>query len=295
MDVEIKYLKINNEFYRHKKHLYIKKKCEYCKQNFFCRKDKINSKTTCNRKCYQNSIELKNEYDINEHAKEIIIGSLLSDGCITKSTGGKNYYWTQTSISMEYIDLLKKEIDINLNKYVINEKEYNISNKKGIAKKAYTLKSRASVTFTKYRKIWYPNNIKIVPYDINLTPTVLLHWYLGDGYLDNGKGIVLCTDAFDYNSIFILITKLNELNMCAYYYEGGNKIIIPNKRVIEFLNYIGTCSVKYFKYKWNTNIIISYNNRECKYCHNKFDAECNHQIFCKPICAKLYSNKYKIK
>jgi DNA-binding XRE family transcriptional regulator len=81
--------------------------------------------------------------------------------------------------------------------------------------------------FLKLRDKWYitKNNksIKIIPKDLQLTPTVLLHWYLGDGSLPRRKNdknrvpsIVLATNCFLKNDIDFLIKKLKELNLNFY-------------------------------------------------------------------------------
>ena len=68
--------------------------------------------------------------------------------------------------------------------------------------------------------------------------------------------------------------------------SSRNRILIPNKRVIEFLDMIGDCPVDSFKYKWETKILESYINRDCAYCGNIFTAEWNHQRYCNSKCAK---------
>jgi len=40
---------------------------------------------------------------------------------------------------------------------------------------------------------WYESGSKVWPADIELTPTVLKHWYCGDGSLRNGKSPTIVT------------------------------------------------------------------------------------------------------
>lgn len=282
---------LNNGFYKYKYHLYVKKICEYCNSEFYCRKDKILTKKTCNSICHQNLVEKNKSYHINSHINDVIIGSLLSDGTINNSNNGKNYFWSHTSINEDYIDFIIKDTGLELNKFSTKPVSFisSVNNKEYFSSESFILKSRASVTFTKYRKDWYPNNKKIVPKNIKLTPVVILHWYLGDGNIDS-DGITLCTDSFDEDSMFFLLQELSNLNFNPLYSEKRNRIIIPNRRIIEFLNYIGACPVKSFNYKWNTPIKKSYFNRSCTNCGKSFDAIYNHQKYCNPKCAIDFSN-----
>jgi hypothetical protein len=241
-------------------------------------------------------VEKSKIYLINDHVNEIIIGSLLSDGSIGHTNNGKNYFWTHTSINESYINYIMDDSQINLHKFLNPEKMFISKNKKVYkSKKSFTIKTMASVTFTKFYNKWYPNGKKIVPMDIILTPTILLHWYIGDGSISSSNGITLCTDSFDIDSIDFLLHQLSNLNLCPMLNYLENRIIIPNRRVVEFLNYIGNCPVDEFKYKWKTFIKESYIGRHCLNCNNIFDSLHNHQKYCNPKCAIRFSNKNRNK
>lgn len=284
------FIKIGENLYTNKKHRFQIKKCENCDSNYYCRLDRIETKKTCNRTCYQQLIEKNNHYKITDYLNNIISGSLLSDGCITKYKRGKNYYWSHSCINEDYIDYINQESGLQMSKFIIPKKDGIILGKKVKQKESFILKSKISTTFTEYRNKWYINGIKKVPYDIILNPIVLLHWYIGDGTINSSKGVTFCTDCFDFESISILIEKLTELDFEPMYLEYKNRIIIPNRRVFEFLNYIGNCPVESFKYKWE-NKFNSYLGRICLNCGDKFDAYANHQKYCNPRCAIKFSDK----
>lgn len=296
---ESEYIKIEDGLFKKKNHHYLIKTCEYCNNEFFCRKDKLKTKKTCNSICYQNLIELSKKYEIDDYVNDIIIGSLLSDGTICNHIKMKNNNWSHTSTNENYIDYIISETKIHLHKFSTESKEFtsSVSGKIYKSKKSFSFKSKSSISFTRYRKTWYPYGTKVVPNTIELTPTVLLHWYIGDGNIRDNIGITLCTDSFDEISILFLMQKLQQLNFEPYLYETKNRIVIPNKRVFEFLKYIGNCPVKGFEYKWNTKIRESYIDRICLKCGEKFNAIYNHQKYCTPNCAKNYSrdNNYKLK
>jgi DNA-binding transcriptional regulator YiaG len=80
----------------------------------------------------------------------------------------------------------------------------------------------------KLREKWYKERQgkhaqKIVPHKLQLSPTILLHWYLGDGSLprrhrDENRvpAIVLATNTFTKEDVDLLIQKLRELNLNFY-------------------------------------------------------------------------------
>lgn len=286
------YKNIGKNLYRNKRHLYIKKICDYCKSEFFCRKDKTMTKKTCGKECYQTLVEKNNKYEISDYVDEVIVGSLLSDGSIGHTNNGKNYFWTHTCIKEDYIDYLINTTGIHLHKMKINSHKFTSKNGKEYnAKEAFLFKSKASISFTEYRNNWYPNGIKIVPKNIKITPIVLLHWYIGDGFISDTQGITLSTDSFDIDSIDFLLYELSNLDLIPSLNYLKNRITIPNRRVIEFLKYIGLCPVSSFNYKWETFIKSSYIGRICLNCEVVFDALENHQKYCNPRCAINFSNK----
>lgn len=222
---------------------------------------------------------------LNKFQIEILNGSLLSDGCITKVPKCINYYWTQTTKYSEYADYLQECINIFSNRSVVkpvsrvfpNGKTYNTAG-------AFTIKTKTSEFFTNYRELWYPSGIKTVPDNIILTPTTVLHWYLGDGNLDQINGISLCTDSFSQYDNQRLVDLLNKITIAKL--TNKNRIHIPNKGVWEFLQYIGKCPVECFEYKWDTIVTRSYYGRRCESCESFFDASQNHQRFCSSKCCQ---------
>lgn len=282
------YIKIGENLYRDSTHRYIIKICEYCGKEFYCRNDKILKKKTCNSECHQKLVEKNNLYTFDKKTLDILTGSLLSDGCITKGYNAKNYHYTHFSMHEEYIDYLISEMNIYLYKQYYKPRK--TGDGKYMSKGGYYLISKYSVSFTEMRKLWYPEGTKIVPSNLELNPTILLHWYLGDGNIGNENGIELCTDSFDENSMDILLEELYKLNFLPHK-NKFNRIDIPNKRVFEFLEYIGKSPVECFNYKWNTIVKKSYKNRICLNCGSFFDTEYNHKIYCSNECSIKYSNK----
>jgi len=128
-----------------------------------------------------------------DHQKEIITGLLMGDGYI--DTCSKNPYITVNMISPNYLEYIADEFgvlggDVSLkitaaesakrNKdsgFDPNAKEQNYSDK-------YQWQSMSHPELQEFAD-WYSSGKKVWPADIELTPTVLKHWYCGDGYWDN--------------------------------------------------------------------------------------------------------------
>lgn len=84
-------------------------------------------------------------------------------------------------------------------------------------------RTSASVQLYDYLEIWYPDGKKIVPKNISLTPTTLLHWHIGDGSTGK-KQIFLYTQRFpkaDVEFLSKLIEK--EIGIETHVYKKYDK------------------------------------------------------------------------
>lgn len=223
-----------------------------------------------------------NTFDLSKYELDIVNGCILSDACIAKTKRAKNYYFTHTSIHEKYSDFLMQEMNIRIKKYkkkavsLVMGRECN-------SKPQFVIRTPNSPTFTKLRKKWYPDNKKIIPRDLELSPVCILHWYLGDGTLCNKNGAIFCTDSFTVEDNSFLVSKLNDLGFCAKI-GNRNRIHIPNKRVFELFEYIGLPPFDSMAYKWDTIVKESYINRICKECETRFDTVTNSRYFCSHSC-----------
>ena len=128
----------------------------------------------------------------------------------------------------EKLDFLKNEYSFNMRlSNVKTRKDRMLRGRRIKSSAAFEIRTTVSPTFNKLRDLWYPNNVKIVPRTLQLTPTTALHWYLGDGSLDNHQGLIFCTDSFDASDIDFLICLLCYENIKARRYKN-NRILIPN-------------------------------------------------------------------
>jgi hypothetical protein len=250
------------------------------------------SRNTTKKRLIKNNIKLRthgettamrSQFKLTPYINDVIIGELLGDGSIYKSgniSGGFTYSTSKKKyLEWLYLGIFKNHgIDImeeGIKDVIIKPREGFSQINESICYKARTL---AYWQFGLFRKKWFPDGIKIVPDDIKITPTVLLHWYLGDGSLHRKKGnnkrgqydyvykyVTLHTNGFTYEECSILTSKLNELGLDfgikKHIYKGKinwqlglNKPALNNRR---FFEYLGDCpellkNVYGYKWEWRT-------------------------------------------
>lgn len=224
---------------------------------------------------------LKNQFMITPYINDVIIGELLGDGSIYKSgnTSGGFSYSTSKKKYLEwlYYGVFMKE-GIQTMKEGIIEKII-IPSEKSIIKTpyiSYKARTLSYLQFGQYRKIWYPRDTKIVPNNIIITPTVLLHWYLGDGSLQTYKGdnkrgkyiymykrVILHTNGFSYKECKMLSKKLNNIGLHFEVKKHHNKnktinwqlvLIEPSKNNKMFFDFMDECPdpiKEVYGYKWD--------------------------------------------
>jgi len=125
-----------------------------------------------------------------------------------------------------------------------------------------------NISFTEFRNEWYnEDGIKIIPSNLKLTPLICLLWYLGDGGLnqkyqkEETASLKLSTNCFSREDIEkILIPQLKNFEAWISNADKGQPIIlIPRRKIEEFLKYIGKCPFKEYEYKWE---VFPYKNKK---------------------------------
>lgn len=198
------------------------------------------------------------EYQLTNNQLEIINGALLGDGTISKPCEGHpNSVFVYSSKIKEHVVFVTTPL-------------YNLTSEKGQLSflevydkrtekvyNRYTFRTLTNTIFTKIRNKWYPEGKKIIPSDLKLTPLICLIWYLGDGYLSsNGnktsQELIFSTDCFTKEDLeAILLPQLREFEAHIRGKQNKFHIVIPHRKIKNFLNYIGSCPVEEYKYKWN--------------------------------------------
>lgn len=161
---------------------------------------------------------------------EIISGSLLGDACI-RVDKGKYFTFQYTAKDRKFLE--------NLNGIFggFGIRCWISVDNPGIHKLGFYINTCPYKEFLELRNTWYKKEngktVKILPNDLEITPTTLLYWYLGDGCLVRRKNdenrvptLCLATNCFSKKDVEILLEKLRKLNLNFYATEstsGFNK------------------------------------------------------------------------
>jgi transposase len=227
----------------------------------------IKSKKRIKQEAAENHVELSDEF------RQVIDGELLGDGSLRRLSVGASFaYGTANLEYATYLFELFKRNKISMVGDKIR-KRVMIPTSGSFAKNgpatSYSFVAKSNYEFGEIYDRWYPDDVKIVPHDLELTPIVVLHWYIGDG-TTNGRSITLCTDSFTLEENQLLSTllyeavgiepKVRECVLCScpgkYRFRKYYRLYIRRLDAKKFLEYIGQCPVKSYKYKWNYKEVV---------------------------------------
>lgn len=131
----------------------------------------------------------------SKHQREIITGLLMGDGslCVYKN---QNPCIQSNMISQNYLEYVDKQFGIfgrGVSLYMTAEESAKQDIDSGFNSNAceenyHDVYRWASMSHPELKEFaeWYSSGEKEWPTDIELTPTVLKHWYCGDGHWNNG-------------------------------------------------------------------------------------------------------------
>jgi len=116
---------------------------------------------------------------LSEEQYQVSIGLMMGDGSLDRHRKNPNLVVGMTSKKyLKYID----DVFGCLSRGIKLREE----NKNKNHSKIYQWKSRSHPSFSLFTD-WYESGEKVWPEDIYLSPTVLKHWYCGDGSWDNNQ------------------------------------------------------------------------------------------------------------
>lgn len=191
--------------------------------------------------------------------EQFIRGSLLGDGCIPKiQKNSKNYRMTFGHGLKQICYLNWKHQFLNnfdLSGKIVTRIAVSNRYKNGYCTSIH-FKSNTHPIFTKFRKLYYPEEIKVLNKEdiIFLNEQALAIWFMDDGYINTPKNkssfAVLCTTSFSKKETEFLINLLftKWKLKCSYYSsEKGIRFSVDSsKELIKLINpYIVDC----LKYK----------------------------------------------
>jgi DNA-binding XRE family transcriptional regulator len=160
---------------------------------------------------------------------EVINGTLLGDASISVHLN-KYYRYSLTAKSKEFLEWVSKIFSsFGIPTYItLNNKITNVYSL------GFYINARGISELMKLREKWYTKvngkTVKIVPKDLELTPTTLLFWYLGDGSLVRRRNdenrvphISLATNSFSREDVEFLQEKLKRLGLNFYVVTSNRK------------------------------------------------------------------------
>ena len=155
---------------------------------------------------------MRTDFTFNDRQKQIFGGCMLGDGGLIWR--GENCYFHNADIHEEYLIWLQKQLgvdDISSVKPVYDSYGYAYHN---------MLRTRIIPSIQEEYKKWYPytkkgthqnRNYKIAPKDIELTPTKVLFWYIGDCTYRKDNNAIIFTNTFNSDDAGMHINKLKVL------------------------------------------------------------------------------------
>ena len=174
------------------------------------------------------------EFFPSDIQNEVLVGSIIGDGCIFKCNNSKNYRFVLAhSLKQEKYFLKKYEIIKDCMK---TEPKYCVEYHKR-AKKEYScikVQSRVNQYFTKMYQKWYKEGKKIIADEIfDITPMILSVKYYDDGNYIRGAGAIAMNDYTIED-----IDKFREAIYCKFNIlttvQSRKIVYIPKKEFISF-------------------------------------------------------------
>lgn len=240
----------------------LEKVCENCGNPLGKRQ-----KRYCGYSCIFQGINKKKEEDswhptITPELHDIIEGSLMGDGSLElqKTCNNPRFVVTQMDNKKEYLQFLSKKFDLD-DRNVTSRHKYHRKSDKYFD--SWVFATRTASEFLPYYKRWYPEGKKIIPKDFKITPTSLLHWYIGDGSFyqsDKERKVTLYTNGFTLEDVVFVQSELKKLNInfnlnLTKYKNYPNKypILKTGKKynIFNFFNFIDKNPISCYEYKFN--------------------------------------------
>lgn len=208
----------------------------------------------------------RSKFNIKSPLNEILVGILLGDGHVQKRSlnGNSRFMYGQSSLRIHHLNYFKHVL--NLFKpylsetFKLKEKTFK-DNRTNNTYKSVNFATLSLPCFNQYKSLFYKNNKKIVPINIQelLTPIGLAYWIMDDGSIQN-KGLHLNTYAFNSEDVLKLKSTLenlfgnNSLKCSIHKHKKGNRIYIFGESMDILRNNISVYMHEDMLYKLNSSL-----------------------------------------
>jgi len=179
---------------------------------------------------HRNKMNASKPLIISPEVDQIIIGSLLGDGCIIKKSNGMftiNHSLVQKDYVMHKYELLKKYgLEMKIRECAERKFDSYIKGRKIKDNGYIRIESQVNISFNIYREEWYKHK-KIVPDSVyRLNPLGLAIWFMDDGS-SNMSSYYLSTNGFDYEYVEKLVKVLyDNFGIHASIHKNKDKFVI---------------------------------------------------------------------
>lgn len=192
-----------------------------------------------------NGIRSKPEIELTETTYQVILGSILGDGTITKNYRGKNSSINKNSAleikhstkQSEYLLYKKQLLDESVASYISYRDNISEISGRKINTKCINLKTKQNLVFNQFRDNFYNTGIKKVTNLVNdLEGLGLAIWFMDDGS-KHTSGYYLHTNGFDIEDLIYLQKLLKDkfdIETSIHKANSGKVIYIKNKSVKKF-------------------------------------------------------------
>lgn len=194
-----------------------------------------------------------NDVPLSAAALDIIEGELLGDGFIVApvSQGHFKLRTTDQEYANWLLDCLQKEgVPIVPSGYAKPGKQIS---KNGSVQTVFTVCTQTTMQFGELHRKWYDGKRKRVPNDLEINPTRLLHWWIGDGSVrSNGCSAIFCTDCFNLEEHQVLVEKFSNIGLCSTIAKENSyfRLFLP-LQACKLIEMIGSCPFNSMTHKWN--------------------------------------------
>ncbi|MBZ9569787.1 hypothetical protein KJA16_02595 [Patescibacteria group bacterium] len=180
--------------------------------------------------------------------KEVLIGTLLGDGCLVENVYGKNY-----RLKIEHAAKERKYVWWKLKVF----EEWTLSLPKFQKKtNSWRFRTISHPVFTRFHQLFYRNGKKILPKKIDKflrSPVTLAVWFMDDGALGpNRQGVTLNTQNFtreEDERLRKYLTKIFHLETSLHKDKRSWRIYIFPRSVPQFTRLVEKIILPEFKYK----------------------------------------------
>lgn len=154
---------------------------------------------------------------LNNIQEEVLHGLMLGDGNLSIHKNGKNpsLYVKRSIKDLSYLEYHAKIYENFLTNIGIRI-GYSFDKRTSKNYQFCSFRTQCLSILDKYYKMWYPNNIKIIPPTLNLTPRIIATWLADDGSIMASNKhpetltLKFATDGFTKEDTLMIKTKLEK-------------------------------------------------------------------------------------